>query len=225
MKAIFRGLVAVTCMTFSLAVFAQGEIKTEKQKFSYTVGIQMAAGVKRQGLDLDIDVLKRAIDDVFAGREPQLTMDEMQQVLGDYQQQEMAKVKAVAEENRKTGEAFLAKNRKDKNVTETKDGIQYSIINAGKGKKPKSTDTVVVNYRGTLINGDEFDSSYKRGQPATFPVNGVIRGWQEILPLMPVGSKWHVVIPSDLAYGPQGAGGHIGPNETLVFDIELLEIK
>jgi len=212
-------------MTFSLASFAKGDLNTEKEKFSYTVGIQMAAGVKRQGLDLDIDVMKRAIDDVFAGREPQLTMDEMQQVLSSFQQKEMDKLKAQADENKAAGEAFLAKNRKDKNVTETKDGIQYTIVTAGKGQKPKSTDTVVVNYRGTLINGEEFDSSYKRGQPATFPVNGVIRGWQEVLQLMPAGSKWHVVIPSELAYGPQGAGGHIGPNEALIFDIELLEIK
>jgi len=225
MKLIFRGLIAFTCMTLSLTSFAQSGLKTDKEKFSYTVGIQMASGVKRQGLDLDIDVLKRAIDDVFAGREPQLSMDEMQQVLSSFQQQEMEKVKAKANDNKAAGEAFLAKNRKDKNVSETKDGIQYTIVTAGKGKKPKSTDTVVVNYRGTLIDGKEFDSSYKRGQPATFPVNGVIRGWQEVLPLMPVGSKWHVVIPSDLAYGPQGAGGHIGPNETLVFDIELLKIK
>ncbi len=222
-----KGIVLVACLFlfWTVDAFAAGKLDTEKKKFSYTIGVQMASGVKRQGVDLDVDAFKQAVDDVMSGHEPELTMEEMQTVLNNYQQREMARMNEKAEENRKSGQAFLEKNGKDKMVTVLKSGIQYKITQAGKGKKPKASDTVVVNYRGTLIDGTEFDSSYKRGQPATFPVNGVIKGWQEVLQLMPTGSKWHVVIPSDLAYGPRGTGGPIGPNATLVFDIELIDIK
>ena len=220
-----RALVSAIALTLPLAAVAGSALKTEKQRFSYTVGVQMAMGIKSQGIEVDADALKQAIDDVFAGHEPLLSTNEMRQALMAFQKRQEAARNARAEENRKRGEAFLAKNRQKSGVKVLPNGIQYRIIKKGSGPRPTASDTVVVNYRGRLVDGREFDSSYKRGQPATFPVNGVIKGWQEILPLMPAGSKWEVVVPSDLAYGAAGAGGHIGPNETLVFDIDLLEVK
>lgn len=220
-----RVLLLATGLTIPLLALAGSDLKTDKQRFSYTVGVQMAMGMKSQGIEVDIEALKQAIDDVFSGHEPQLSSDEMRQVLMSFQQKAEAARNAMAEENRKRGEAYLARNRNKPGVKVLPSGLQYRIIKQGSGPKPAPTDTVVVNYRGTLVDGQEFDSSYKRGEPATFPVNGVIKGWQEILPLMPAGSKWEVVVPSGLAYGAAGAGGHIGPNETLVFDIDLLEVK
>jgi FKBP-type peptidyl-prolyl cis-trans isomerase FklB len=134
-------------------------------------------------------------------------------------------MKAVGEKNKKDGEAFLAENKKKEGVVTLPSGLQYKIVTAGIGKKPKSEETVTVNYRGTLIDGTEFDSSIKRGQPATFPCHGVIKGWTEALQLMPVGSKWQLFVPSELAYGAQGAGGIIGPDATLIFEVELLSIS
>jgi len=137
----------------------------------------------------------------------------------------MAMVKELGEKNKKDGDAFLAENKGKEGVVALPSGLQYKILKAGDGEKPKSTDTVVCNYRGTLLNGKEFDSSYKRGQPATFPVSGVIKGWTEALQLMPVGSKWQLFIPPDLAYGDRGAGNDIAPGATLIFEVELLSIQ
>ena len=220
-----RGLALAIALALPISAIAAPALKTEKQRFSYTVGVQMAMGIKSQGIEVDAEALKQAIDDVFAGHEPALSSDEMRQALMAFQQRQEAARKAQADENRKRGEAFLARNRQQAGVKVLSNGIQYRVIKKGSGPRPTASDTVVVNYRGRLVDGQEFDSSYKRGEPATFPVNGVIKGWQEILPLMPAGSKWEVVVPSDLAYGAAGAGGHIGPNETLVFDIDLLEVK
>ncbi len=227
MKSMPIRVLSIVAMTlpFTVQTTSAAGLDGEKQRFSYTVGIQMAMGMKSQGIDVDVEALKQAIDDVFAGHEPALSPDEMRQALMSFQQREEAARNARAEANRERGEAFLAKNRERDGVEVLPSGLQYRVIEAGDGPKPKPSDTVVVNYRGRLVDGQEFDSSYRRGQPATFPVNQVIKGWQEILPLMPVGSKWEVVVPSDLAYGSTGAGGHIGPNETLVFDIELLGIE
>ncbi len=221
---ITRRLLLVPVLLLSVTVNA-ATLTTEKQRFSYTVGVQMAMGMKSQGVDVDVDALTTAVRDVFANHEPALSAEEMRKVMMSYQQREVDARMAKAKDNGKRGEEFLANNRKKEGVKVLANGLQYRVLKAGSGAKPSATDTVVVNYRGTLTNGKEFDSSYSRGVPATFPVNGVIKGWQEILPMMPVGSKWQVVIPSDLAYGAAGAGGHIGPNETLVFDIELVEIK
>jgi FKBP-type peptidyl-prolyl cis-trans isomerase len=145
----------------------------------------------------------------------------------DLRKKQEAETAAAGDANKKEGETFLAANKTKEGVVALPDGLQYKILTAGNGPKPTATDTVVCNYRGTLINGTEFDSSYKRGQPVTFPVGQVIKGWTEVLQMMPVGSKWEVYIPSDLAYGPQGPGrgGPIGPNETLVFEIELVSIQ
>jgi len=152
-------------------------------------------------------------------------MEEMQAAVMETQQAQQAARQAGGDKAKKAGEKFLAENKKKKGVKTLKSGIQYKVIKEGKGAKPTAADSVVAHYKGTLVDGTEFDSSYKRGEPATFGVGQVIKGWQEVLPLMAAGSKWQVFIPSDLAYGEHGAGGSIGPNETLIFDIELLEVK
>jgi FKBP-type peptidyl-prolyl cis-trans isomerase FklB len=170
-------------------------------------------------------VVTRAIKDVLGDKKPQLTQDEMQKVMETFQQKQMEKQMAAGDKNEKAGQDFLAANKKKEGVTETASGLQYKVVKPGSGDKAKATDTVVVHYKGTLINGTEFDSSYKRNEPATFPVNRVIPGWTEALQLMNVGSKYQLAIPSKLAYGQRGAGGAIGPNETLLFDVELIEIK
>ena len=200
--------------------------KTQKEKLSYTVGTQMGTSLKQQGLtELDPKIIAEAIADVLAGSEPKLSQNEMQAAIKKYQKDMEIKRKTAVKKEKTAGDAFRAKNKKRKGVTTLKNGIQYEILKAGKGPKPKITDTVTVHYHGTLIDGSVFDSSVKRGNPATFPLNGVIKGWGEVLPLMPTGSKWKVVIPPELAYGEQGAGAKIGPGATLIFEIELLEIK
>jgi len=201
------------------------QLKSDAEKFSYTIGFQIGQSLKRDGLSVDPKIVSQAIADVLGGKDPILSMDEMQKTVQSYQQKMMAEREAKGEGAKKAGEAFLADNKSKEGVKTLPSGVQYKVVMEGKGKKPTAKDSVVAHYRGTLIDGTEFDSSYTRGEPATFPVTGVIPGWQEILPMMPVGSKWQVFIPSELAYGTRGAGNNIGPNETLVFDIELLEIK
>ncbi|HXM15282.1 MAG TPA: FKBP-type peptidyl-prolyl cis-trans isomerase [Candidatus Eremiobacteraceae bacterium] len=205
-------------------------LTTQKQKASYAIGANIGRGLRRDGVDVDPAIIGRGIRDSLAGGKMQLTDDEMKAVLttltAEMKKKQDAEVAAIAETNKKEGETFLAANKAKEGVIALPDGLQYRILTPGNGPKPTPTDTVVANYKGTLINGTEFDSSYKRGQPVTFPVGRVIKGWTEVLQLMPVGSKWEVYIPSDLAYGPQGPGnGPIGPNETLVFEIELVSIQ
>jgi FKBP-type peptidyl-prolyl cis-trans isomerase FklB len=202
-----------------------GSLKTDKQKFSYTAGYQIGQNLKRQNLDLDSKAFSQGAQDAITGAKPRLKPEEMQAAIQARQKKDMEKQAAAAKKNLDAGQAFLEANKKKDGVTTTASGLQYKIITEGKGKQPKSTDTVVAHYRGTLINGNEFDSSYQRNEPATFPVGGVIKGWQEVLPLMKEGAKWQVYIPSDLAYGPRGAGAEIGPNEVLIFDIELVSVK
>jgi FKBP-type peptidyl-prolyl cis-trans isomerase FklB len=209
---------------------AAAPLTTQKQKASYAIGANIGRGLHRDGVDVDPAIVARGIRDALAGGKLQLTDDEMKAVLTtlttDLKKKQEAEVAAEGEANKKVGEAFLAANKSKEGVTTLPDGLQYKILTPGNGPKPTAADTVVANYKGTLVNGTEFDSSYKRGQPATFPVGQVIKGWTEVLQLMPVGSKWQVYIPSDLAYGPQGPGrGPIGPNETLIFDIELVSIQ
>jgi len=213
-----------TAILFCATVDA-ADLKTNKEKYSYAIGFQIGSNLKRENADVDVDAIKQGIQDVLSGTKLKVSMQDMQAAVMEEQKNLQAKRQARGEKAKSEGAAFLEKNKKEKGVKVLANGIQYKIVKAGKGPKPKPTDTIVANYRGTLINGTEFDSSYKRGQPATFAVNKVIKGWQEILPLMPTGSTWKVFIPSDLAYGERGAGASIGPNETLVFDIELMEIK
>jgi len=182
----------------------------------------------RQSVDVDPDVLLQGLKDTLAGK-TLMTDDEARATLmklqGEMREKQMAKMKIEAEENKKEGDEFLAANKAKGGVVTLPSGLQYKVVTEGTGPKPKATDTVVCNYRGTLINGKEFDSSYKRGEPATFPVSGVIKGWTEALQLMPVGSKWQLFVPADLAYGERGPAPEIGPNATLIFDVELLSIK
>ncbi len=217
-------------LALSLSLNAWGKepansLKTDKQKFSYTAGYQIGQNLKRQNLDLDTKAFSQGTQDAISGKPAQLKPEEMQAAVQNQQKKDMEKQEALAKKNLDAGQAFLEANKKKEGVTATASGLQYKILAEGKGKQPKSTDTVVAHYRGTLINGTEFDSSYQRNEPATFPVQGVIKGWQEVLPLMKEGAKWQVYIPSDLGYGPRGAGGAIGPNEVLIFDIELLSVK
>lgn len=208
------------------SAFAADEIKTDEQKFSYAIGFQLGQNLKNQGLgDIDVKIMTQAINDVLGDKDLKLSMEEMQQAFQAKQQKMMAEMEAKGDKAKVAGDKFLADNKSKPGVKTLDSGIQYKVITEGKGNKPSLESSVVAHYRGTLIDGTEFDSSYKRGEPATFPLNGVIKGWQEVLPLMAVGSKWQVWIPSDLGYGSRGAGANIGPNETLIFEIELLEIK
>jgi FKBP-type peptidyl-prolyl cis-trans isomerase FklB len=204
-------------------------LKTDKDKVSYSIGLDIGTNFKRQSVDLDAKALAAGIADGLSGGKPLLAEDEVRKVLAEFRQQMGAKAQQaaqqLAEKNQKEGETFLAENKKKKGVITLPSGLQYQVIKEGTGKIPKASETVTTHYRGTLIDGTEFDSSYKRGEPASFPVNGVIKGWTEALQLMKVGSKWQLFIPASLAYGPQGAGQLIGPNATLIFEIELLSIK
>jgi len=223
--ALALGLLATT----ATAADTKMTLKDDKDKVSYAIGLNIGKSMKQEGLDINPDALAAAMKDVFAGAKPQLTDEQVQQVMQDFQKKMMAKQMAAREEglakNKGEGEKFLADNKKKAGIKTTASGLQYKVITVGTGKTPKATDTVKTHYRGTLINGTEFDSSYKRGEPAEFPVNGVIKGWTEALQLMKEGAKWQLFIPSELAYGERGAGKDIGPNSTLIFDIELLSVK
>jgi FKBP-type peptidyl-prolyl cis-trans isomerase FklB len=204
-------------------------LTTQKAKFSYALGMNLGANLRRQSVEVDPNILARGFKDALAGGKTLLTEDEARAVLtavqNDMRKKGQEKMQQAGEANKKEGEAFLAANKTKDGVVTLPSGLEYKILTPGTGPKPTASDTVVCNYRGTLIDGKEFDSSYKRGQPATFPVGGVIKGWTEALQLMPVGSKWQLFIPSDLAYAERGTGADIGPNATLVFEVELLSIQ
>lgn len=204
-------------------------LTTPKDKASYALGYNLGRGLKGQAVDVDPAIVTQAIKDAYAGTPSLLTDEEIRASLMKLEQDTRAKqaamLKAMTEDNEKVGQAFLAANKTKEGVVTLPSGLEYKVLTAGTGPKPTATDTVVCNYRGTLIDGKEFDSSYKRGEPATFPVSGVIKGWTEALQLMPVGSKWQLVVPANLAYGDRGAGEVIPPGSTLVFDVELLSIK
>jgi FKBP-type peptidyl-prolyl cis-trans isomerase FklB len=205
-------------------------LKTEKDKESYALGMKIGSDLKRQGVGSSVDaaIMARALRDAITGGKTAITEDEMKKLLGqlqtEVQQKRQAEALAASETNRKEGEAFLAANKAKPGVVTLPSGLQYKVLTQGNGAKPTATDTVSCNYRGTLINGKEFDSSFRGGKPVSFPVSGVIKGWTEALQLMPVGSKWQLFIPPDLAYGDRGAGNDIGPGSTLVFEVELLSI-
>jgi FKBP-type peptidyl-prolyl cis-trans isomerase FklB len=199
----------------------KSELKTDAEKNGYSVGYDIGHSLKRQLEGVDAASMARGLKDGMSGAAPVLSETEMKQRFVTLQQESARK---IPEKNKKEGEAYLAKNKDAKGVKTTASGLQYKVTTTGKGKMPGLEDTVTVNYRGTLIDGTEFDSSYRRGQPATFPVKGVIPGWTEALQLMPTGSKWMLYIPSSLAYGERGAGPMIGPNSTLIFEVELLSI-
>jgi len=200
-------------------------LKTQKDKMSYVIGMDIGNNLKRQSIDVDPNILAKAIKDALAGQKPLLSDQEIRETMAAHQNEMKAKQEVLAKKNKEQGDAFLAGNKKKEGVKTLPSGLQYKVIKAGKGKKPKPDDSVTTNYRGTLIDGTEFDSSYKRGQPAAFKVSGVIPGWTEALQLMEEGAKWQLFIPPSLAYGERGAGGTIGPNATLIFEIELISIQ
>jgi FKBP-type peptidyl-prolyl cis-trans isomerase FklB len=204
-------------------------LKTQKDKISYMIGVETARNFKVLGVDVDMDVLVKGLRDGMAGKKLLMTEDELRATksayMEDFRKKQALAMKAAGEENKKKGDAFLAENKMKEGVVTLPSGLQYKIIKAGAGKMPAETDTVECQYRGTLIDGKEFDSSYRAGQNATFKVSGVIAGWKEALKLMTVGSKWQLFIPPELAYGPMGAGRDIGPNATLIFEVELVAIK
>jgi len=212
---------------------APAPLKTRQQKFSYALGMNQGSGLgamlKKQAVDVDPKLVIQGFKDGITGAKTQLTEQEAQGVLQEVgtevRKAQQEKAQKVGETNKAEGAAFLAANKGKEGVVTLPSGLQYKILKEGTGPKPTAADSVVCNYKGTLINGTEFDSSYKRGQPATFPVGGVIKGWTEALQLMPVGSKWQLFIPSTLAYGERGAGADIGPDATLIFEVELLSIQ
>jgi FKBP-type peptidyl-prolyl cis-trans isomerase FklB len=204
-------------------------LKTDQDKASYAIGRSFGTSLRKQSIEVETSILVRGLKDGLADSKMLLTEEEMRaaisQVQADARKKQEEKMAQAGEANKKEGQAFLDANKTKEGVVTLPSGLQYKILQAGTGLKPTTTDSVVCNYRGTLIDGKEFDSSYKRGQPATFPVSGVIKGWTEALQLMPVGSKWQLFVPSELGYGARGAGGDIGPNATLIFEVELISIQ
>jgi FKBP-type peptidyl-prolyl cis-trans isomerase FklB len=224
-------VLACAILFFSGSVCAAQDAapKTQKDKVSYIIGTIVARDMQSQGVDLKADLFMKGFRDVLSGAKPAISDQDAQETMRTFKNEMTAKqqatIKRVAEENKKQEEAFLRENKKKAGVHTLESGLQYKVIKEGSGNKPTLYDKVTVNYRGTLIDGREFDSSYKRNQPATFPVNGVIPGWTEALPLMKTGSVWQLFIPSKLAYGEAGAGdGVIPPNAMLTFEVELLSI-
>ncbi len=224
--------VVVAVSTLFIGAAAYGEempLKDSKDKVSYAIGLDVGNAMKRQSIDINTDIFMRGVKDALSDGKKLMTDDEVRETMTAFKnemaEKQKEKMKKLGEKNLKEGEAFLAENKKKEGVKTLPSGLQYKVISEGSGKTPKASDTVTVNYRGTLVDGTEFDSSYKRGQPATFPVSGVIKGWTEALQLMKEGAKWQIFIPSDLAYGDKGAGNIIGPNAVLIFDVELISIK
>jgi FKBP-type peptidyl-prolyl cis-trans isomerase FklB len=197
-------------------------LKNQKEKISYSIGLNigrnLGSDLKKQSIDIDPNIVAKGLQDALSGANPLLSNEEIQETMVAFQ-------KEMSEKQKQRGEAFLAENKKKEGVKTLTSGLQYKVVKAGSGKKPKLNDTVTVHYRGTLIDGTEFDSSFRHGKPATFPVSGVIPGWTEALPLMEEGAKWQLFIPPKLAYGERGAGGLIGPNATLIFEVELISIQ
>jgi FKBP-type peptidyl-prolyl cis-trans isomerase len=209
---------------------ASSALPNEKDRVSYAIGMNVGSGLKRQSIDVDPNLVFQGLKDALSGGKTLMTEEEVRATFMSLQEgmraKQEAKMKELGETNKKEGEAFLAANKAKEGVVTLPSGLQYKILQQGTGPKPTAADTVNCNYKGTLINGTEFDSSAKHGgKPATFPVGGVIKGWTEALQLMPTGSKWQLVIPSTLAYGERGAGADIGPNATLIFEVELVSIQ
>ncbi len=201
------------------------EFDTQEKKFSYVLGIQFGQQLKNEGIMVDAGAFAAGIDDVLRGNPPKMSMQEMQAALQAGRNKLIVEKQAEAQAAMEVGKAFLEENKKQKGVVVLASGLQYIELKAGDGTSPGPESKVTVNYRGTLIDGTEFDSSYKRGEPASFSLDGVIPGFREAISMMKPGAKWKVFIPSDLGYGPNGASGAIGPNETLIFEIELLSVE
>ena len=230
MKRIAIAVLACGLMACSAsAQDAPAALKTQKEKLSYAIGMEMGMGVKAQGLIVDTGLVSQGLKDAISGGKPLMTEAELKTVIGGLQeeikQKQMQAMEAAAADNKKQGDAYLAENGKKTGVVTLPSGLQYKILTAGQGKKPMESDTVMCNYKGTFPDGTEFDSSTEAGKPVPFEIKTVIPGFKEALQLMPVGSKWQIVVPPSLGYGERGAGGVIGPNTTLIFDVELVSIQ
>src|SRR5438552_8454671 len=222
-------IVIVSASLLALPLFGQEksqspQLKDQKDKVSYSIGMNIGFNLSKQKVDINPDVLVAGIKDAIAGK-PQLTQDQVKDVMTQFEKDMEQKQKDAGDKNKTEGAKFLEENKKKEGVKTTASGLEYKVIKEGTGPQPKATDIVTANYRGTLIDGTEFDSSYKRGEPATFPLNGVIKGWTEGVQLMKVGSKYQLFIPSNLAYGDRAVGPDITPNSTLIFEVELLGAK
>ncbi len=229
MRFLTLALCSTLLSTTALAANKPQSGKAIKDKTSYALGFQFGQGLHRLGAEINVESFGKGLGDALAGKAGMMTEDEVLKTVAEFEQNLRSKMetkkRAEGETNLKEGKAFLEANAKKPGVKVLPSGLQYQVITEGKGKSPKATDVVRTHYRGTLLNGKEFDSSYARKEPAEFPVNGVIKGWTEALQLMKEGSKWKLFIPADLAYGAQGAGADISPNSTLIFEVELLAIK
>lgn len=203
---------------------ASGPLSSEAQRTSYAIGIDVGQSLARQGVMPDVDAFLMGVQDGLSGTKPRITPEQYQSAMASLTKSVNDRFKETAKINLDAGKAFLADNKKQPGVTELSSGLQYKELRKGSGAHPKAGETVVAHYTGTLIDGTKFDSTKDRNEPATIPLDGVIKGWQEALPLMTVGSRWQIFVPPNLAYGVKGQGV-IGPNQTLVFEIELLEIK
>jgi FKBP-type peptidyl-prolyl cis-trans isomerase len=228
MKSIFVAVAAVFLLTGSAVGADETTLKSEKDKVSYTIGVFSGKNLKQQSVDVDRDIMLKGIKVGLSGEKILLTDQEMQEVMTAFQKELTAKQaeirKVEGEKNKKEGEAFLSENKKKEGVKTLPSGLQYKVIKEGTGKTPKATDAVVAHYRGTRLDGTEFDSSIKRNEPATFKLDNVIQGWREAVLMMKEGSKWQIFIPSNLAYGENGAGP-IPPNAALIFEVELIRIE
>jgi len=226
---LFAVLAGILLMVSISAAEEDAVLKNEKDRLSYAIGMDIGNGLQRQNIDLNPEIVAQGIWDSLSGGKTLLTEQEYRDTMTAFKEEmskkQMAQMQEFSEKNKKDGENFLAENKTKDGVTTLPSGLQYKVIQAGTGKTPKASDTVTVNYKGTLIDGTEFDSSYRRGQPASFPVKGVIPGWTEALQLMKEGAKWELYIPSNLAYGERGAGRNIAPNSTLIFEVELISVK
>ncbi len=222
-----RFIISLALLSLAGFVFGQEKstpLKDTKDKVSYSIGLNIGFNLKKQNVSINPDTFVLGLKDALAGK-PQMTDEQVKETMTAFEKEMIDKQKAAGVKNGADGEKFLAENKKKEGVKATASGLQYKVVKEGTGAQPKEKDTVMANYRGTLIDGTEFDSSYKRGQPATFPVSGVIKGWTEALQMMKVGSKYQLFIPANLAYGERAMGPDIGPNSTLIFEVELLDVK
>lgn len=217
--------ITVLLLLFTATATAQTVPASEEEKLSYTIGVQAARNLLDQPLPLDKDSFIQGIDDVLSDRDTQLSNQEMQQVLTDFRQTQMARQEQTARDNKQQSRAFLEENKRKEGVQSHPSGLQYKVIEEGDGDRPASSDTVTVHYEGRLIDGTVFDSSYERGEPVSLQLDRVIEGWQIAIPLMSTGAKWQLFIPPELAYGENAAGPDIKPNSALIFDVELISIN
>jgi len=220
-----KTLLILPVLLASASLLNASELKTDKDKLSYIFGVQVGQGLRAEGIELEMDAFTAGIQDMLAGNESQIGQATAEKLVSAYQEKKQLEIAEISAKKQNESATFLANNAKNDGFVVTASGLQYKIIEKGEGKSPTREDKVIAHYTGKLLDGTVFDSSHDRGEPATFPVSGVIKGWQEALPMMKEGANWQIVVPANLAYGDRGVGNLIGPNETLIFDIELVSIS